>query len=175
MCVCLDITSMQSKQLCAAKSSSSHAAKQRVSQPRSGGCWRDRRQADQVNFSKLFDANISFSLCVHTHLYLTSDCHNFGWWMHWLDELSLYTWGSACRSPHTHRRQVEVSFHLPINAGVIAGLARQPTIARITTHITFCTKCTSACAPSQAAQHSTQVCVSSSFVMHSGQLLIRVY
>jgi hypothetical protein len=36
-------------------------------------------------------ANISFLLCVHTHLYLTSDCHNVQWWMHWLDELSLYT------------------------------------------------------------------------------------
>ena len=32
-----------------------------------------------------------FSLCVHTHLYLTSDCHNFGWWMLWLDELPLTT------------------------------------------------------------------------------------
>jgi hypothetical protein len=44
-----------------------------------------------ITFPKLYDANIRFSLCVHTHMYLTSDCHNFGWWMDWLDALSVST------------------------------------------------------------------------------------
>jgi hypothetical protein len=29
----------------------------------------------------------TFSLCVPTHIYLTPDCHNLGWWMDWLDAL----------------------------------------------------------------------------------------
>jgi hypothetical protein len=35
------------------------------------------------------DTNIRFSLCVHTHMYLTSGCHNFGWWMDCLDAHSV--------------------------------------------------------------------------------------
>ena len=35
--------------------------------------------------------HIRFSLCVHTHMYLTSGCHNFGWWMDWLDAHSVST------------------------------------------------------------------------------------
>jgi hypothetical protein len=31
------------------------------------------------------------TLCVPTPLHLTLDCHNFGWWMHWLDALSVLT------------------------------------------------------------------------------------
>jgi hypothetical protein len=47
------------------------------------------RQHPQTH--NLYDANIRFSLCVHTHMYPTSDCHNFGWWMDWLDALSVST------------------------------------------------------------------------------------
>jgi hypothetical protein len=51
------------------------------------------------------DADIGFSLCVPTPLYLNSDCHNGGWWMDWLDALSVST--------HTHT-------HAHTTAGVTA-------------------------------------------------------
>jgi hypothetical protein len=31
------------------------------------------------------------NVCHTTHMYLTSDFHNFGWWMDWLDALSVST------------------------------------------------------------------------------------
>jgi hypothetical protein len=60
---------MQSKQLCAAKRSSNQAAKQHVSQPRYDGCWRDRRQADQVNFFQFIWLKFKF-LAVRAHAHV---------------------------------------------------------------------------------------------------------
>jgi hypothetical protein len=59
--------------------------------------WRVLERQEASRSGELFPNYLTqvFLLCVHTHLYLTSDCHNLGWWMHWLDELSLYTCRSA--------------------------------------------------------------------------------
>jgi hypothetical protein len=54
----------------------------------------DRRQADHMNFPILFDAYISvFVVRTHAHV---PNCHNLGWWMHWLDELSLSLYRGWC-------------------------------------------------------------------------------
>ena len=42
---------------------------------------------------------LQWQLNIHTHMYLTSDCHNFGWWMDWLDALSVSIHEHAMYNP----------------------------------------------------------------------------